>query len=88
MLGRLQRRLPRRSPKEGPQDRTPSDPSGHFHPWEMEPLSRGRCPDCGGGLLVGPRGGLSMNVRCEDCGNEFNICPLGRDRVMGHRLRR
>jgi hypothetical protein len=32
-----------------------------------------RCPDCGGGLLEGPSGGLCVNVMCDGCGNKFNI---------------
>ncbi len=40
-----------------------------------------KCPDCGGEkFLPGPRGGLSMNIKCAnpDCGSEFNICPTMR----------
>jgi hypothetical protein len=34
----------------------------------------GYCP-CGGMLCEGPRGGLSINVKCVACGNEYNIPP-------------
>jgi hypothetical protein len=37
----------------------------------------GICPDCHGGLLLGPRGGMSINVRCEKCKHEFNVPPPG-----------
>ncbi len=38
-----------------------------------------KCPDCGEGkFLPGPRGGLSMNIKCANptCGSEFNVCPM------------
>lgn len=35
-----------------------------------------RCPDCHGpNFLKGPEGGLSTNIKCSDCGSQFNICP-------------
>ncbi len=42
----------------------------------------GRCPDCGGILLIllqGPSGGCSVNVMCHMCKNKFNIAigPFG-----------
>jgi hypothetical protein len=36
-----------------------------------------KCPDCHGDLLAGPRGGLSVNVKCKTCGNAFNVPPPG-----------
>jgi hypothetical protein len=36
-----------------------------------------KCPDCHGDLLAGPRGGCSINVKCEKCGHEFNVPPRG-----------
>lgn len=36
----------------------------------------GRCPDCGGGLAEGPRGGLSQNFCCVMCHSEFNLTWL------------
>jgi len=30
----------------------------------------GRCPDCNGRLLAGPRGGY---VKCSACNHEFNV---------------
>jgi hypothetical protein len=47
------------------------------------------CPDCGCGIFrPGPRGGLSQNVECAQCGARFNVTRL--DPVMmegrqGHR---
>jgi hypothetical protein len=37
-----------------------------------------KCPDCGGEkFLKGPRGCLSINIKCANpaCGSKFNICP-------------
>ena len=51
---------------------------------EMEKLSKkqseylwntGKCPDCHGELEIGPRGGLSVNVKCVKCGHGFNVPP-------------
>jgi hypothetical protein len=37
-------------------------------------FNHGRCPDClGAKILGGPRGGLSQNVTCGDCGQRFNV---------------
>jgi len=37
-------------------------------------LQLGRCPACGCGLFQpGPRGGLSQNFECTDCGRRFNL---------------
>ena len=44
--------------------------------------NQGKCPDCGGQLLKGPRGGAAINVMCEKCRHEFNICgPFGAERI-------
>ena len=32
-----------------------------------------RCPDCGGTLLTGPKGGSAVNVTCSDCEARFNV---------------
>jgi DNA-directed RNA polymerase subunit RPC12/RpoP len=33
-----------------------------------------RCSDCGSkNFYGGPEGGLSQNVKCVDCGSEFNV---------------
>ncbi|GEM_PF-3524683 len=35
-----------------------------------------KCPDCGKfDFLEGPRGGLAVNIKCTNCGSEFNVCP-------------
>lgn len=37
-----------------------------------------KCPFCGGDyFLAGPRGGLSQNFKCRDCGAVFNDTPFG-----------
>lgn len=34
----------------------------------------GLCPECRRGALAeGPAGGISLNVRCQSCGAEFNL---------------
>jgi len=36
---------------------------------------RGQCPDCQGKLFnSGPEGGMSMNIRCAECGSKFCFC--------------
>ena len=37
-------------------------------------LWEGKCADCEGKLLEGPSGGCNVNVKCDTCGNRFNIC--------------
>lgn len=53
---------------------------------EIAALDRCECPDCGGGLLEGSCGGMSMNVMCRDCGSRFNFVPglagsFGKERI-------
>jgi hypothetical protein len=32
------------------------------------------CPDCGGFIFrPGPRGGVSQNIECVECGSRFNV---------------
>ena len=39
-------------------------------------LKRRQCPDCGyTRFLEGPHGGNCINIQCEGCGSEFNVCP-------------
>jgi len=45
----------------------------------------GNCPDCGGRLLRGPEGGMSVNCCCAVCHSEFNITVIG-DAVLGERI--
>jgi hypothetical protein len=36
----------------------------------------GKCPDCGNGVFLhGPCGGMAENIRCSECGAEFNFAP-------------
>ncbi len=38
--------------------------------------TEGKCPDCGNGVFLhGPCGGMAENIRCSECGAEFNFCP-------------
>lgn len=50
---------------------------------KLECVRKGKCPDCKvkGKILAGPRGGMSMNVKCGACGSEFNITPFGVERI-------
>jgi hypothetical protein len=43
---------------------------------QIRTLSRGHCPDCGGrGFVLGPRGGLALNIECAQipCRARFNV---------------
>lgn len=41
-----------------------------------ERMSDGECPDCGTSIFLhGPCGGMAENIRCFECGAEFNWCP-------------
>lgn len=50
---------------------------------KLECVRKDKCPDCKvkGKILVGPRGGMSVNVRCCNCGSRFNITPFGVERI-------
>jgi hypothetical protein len=71
---------------------TRSEKSGDdLTPWEKEQIAKGFCPDCEhkDTLMEGPRGGLSVNVRCSYCGNKFNIVMLAEEKntaVFGERI--
>jgi len=50
--------------------------------WRMKPLTAqecatvtdGYCPDCGHrGFVLGPQGGLSINIECGGCGSRYNV---------------
>ena len=43
-----------------------------------------RCPFCGNAyFLAGPRGGMSQNFKCSDCGATFNhVGPFGVDLII------
>ena len=41
---------------------------------ESDSINNGLCPDCGKDeLYKGPRGGMMVNIRCDNCGSRFNI---------------
>ena len=42
---------------------------------EAEQIWNGKCPVCGGRLMAGPRGGISLNVMCEFGCKKFNVPP-------------
>lgn len=44
------------------------------------------CADCGGRLLKGPSGGMNVNVKCTDCGSEFNIAIFNGDIMHAERI--
>lgn len=46
------------------------------------------CPDCGNSFLEGPRGGMSVMVRCCACGHEFTITPWRGRIVAAERVER
>jgi len=46
---------------------------------------KGKCPDCGGKLLPGPRGGSSQNFCCAICHSEFNLTIIA-GAVLGERI--
>jgi hypothetical protein len=50
-------------------------------------LNRNACPDCKvpASIVRGPRGGLSVNLACNQCGAEFNAALWDGAFVMGHR---
>lgn len=42
----------------------------------LKALDSGKCPNCGGRkFLKGPQGGCSTNIKCGNCGFEFNYTP-------------
>lgn len=50
-------------------------------------LAKGICPDCGSGdFYEGPRGGLSVNIKCAGCGSEFNVAMAGGSLLVGERI--
>ena len=50
---------------------------------KLESIRENKCPDCKtkGQILAGHQGGMCMNVRCGNCGSEFNITPFGVQRI-------
>ena len=42
-------------------------------------IRKGVCPNCGCSdkWLLGPRGGLARNIKCDNCGEVYNVTPLG-----------
>ena len=50
---------------------------------EEKKMMAGKCPDCGNHIFLhGPCGGMAENIRCFECGSEFNFCPpMSTDRL-------
>lgn len=50
---------------------------------KLECVRKSECPDCDAknSMLMGPRGGASVNVKCENCGSRFNVTPFGVERI-------
>jgi hypothetical protein len=47
---------------------------------DIRTLDSGHCPDCNGrGFILGPRGGVSINIKCAnlDCRSRFNVASPG-----------
>lgn len=42
---------------------------------DAEKIWSGQCPICSGKLLAGPRGGISINVMCENGCQKYNVPP-------------
>ena len=41
-----------------------------------------KCPECSNDtFLKGPRGGLSINIKCARCGTEYNRTPLDLEKI-------
>lgn len=41
---------------------------------EIDQVANGNCPDCDGWIFrPGPRGGISQNIECIQCGSRFNV---------------
>lgn len=69
-------------------------PSPHQHMMQHFHLSTrvgmnirdGFCPACDSteSLLEGPHGGLSINVKCKKCGNQYNVCGAFGAQWIGH----
>ena len=54
-------------------------------PTELMAIREAHCPDCGGSLLRGPRGGATVNIKCITSDHEFNVSFWGR-MALGERL--
>ncbi len=52
---------------------------------KIECVRKDKCPDCKtkNQMIIGPRGGMSVNVKCGNCGSAFNITPFGVERIAG-----
>lgn len=50
---------------------------------KLECVRKNKCPDCKvkDQIMEGPHGGMSVNVRCANCGSKFNITPFGVKRI-------
>lgn len=48
--------------------------------WQFMFYVANKMPCCGHpiGYFTGPRGGLSINIKCTWCGRTWNICPEAR----------
>lgn len=66
---------------------TDGNPHGTLTQTELHHIAiHNFCCDCKTGtLLVGPRGGVAVNVLCKQCGSEFNIAICNGVVVHGER---
>lgn len=52
----------------------------------LPPIPETACFDCGATLLPGPRGGLSVNMACAACKQEFNVAFWQGAAILVNRL--
>ena len=54
---------------------------------ELNYIRNDQCPDCQqkDTLVSGPKGGSAMNVACDNCGSEFNLCLIPDGLALSHR---
>lgn len=73
-LGRMDRQ-PRTPREERPL--SPEDEARKARERLLASLMDSVCPDCTQNVLFleGPRGGMSQNIKCPDCGATYNWCP-------------
>lgn len=58
---------------------------------QLRRMSDGHCPDCNHrGFVLGPRGGMSINIACGGCGARFNVASSSASHrfVWGQRIDR
>lgn len=50
---------------------------GQLNDEQLKRMSDGYCPDCNHrGFVLGPRGGMSINIECGGCRARFNVASF------------